>query len=121
MAANGLELANVGFEPTFVARGTQTTIDITLLLNTSIDNWKVTDDVSMSDLCPICFSINSNKLTATEIPNLKKADWDSFRLTTEVGKAAPDTVTEDWIENETNCITTLIQEATKAACPWSNY
>ena len=79
MATHGLDLANAGYEPTFVARGTQSTIDITLLLNTTVENWKVTDEVSMSDHRPIHFSLNMAKPTTAEIPNLKKNRLGSFQ------------------------------------------
>ena len=39
------------------------------------------------------------------IPNLKKADWEAFHTASEVGNAAPDTITEAWIEEETTSIT----------------
>ena len=68
MATNVLELANIGFEPTFVAQGTQTNIDITLQLNTSVINWKVTDEVSMFDHRPIRFSITTTNTTKLRSP-----------------------------------------------------
>ena len=44
-----LNLENLGRKPTFTGRQTSTIIDITLTLNVESNNWKVTDEVTLSD------------------------------------------------------------------------
>ena len=56
----GLTLENRGFTPTFLARGTQTHIDITLSLNCSLEDWQVTDEVTLSDHQLIRFNLQSS-------------------------------------------------------------
>ena len=84
MAEFGLELGNIGFESTFEARGTKTTIDIMLLLHTAIDDWRVTDKLSMSDHRPICFHtqtrgwqklVSAHRQFCQTLAKAKKAAW----------------------------------------------
>ena len=44
-----LNIENQGKKPTFIGRQTSTIIDITLTLNIVSNNWKVTDEVTLSD------------------------------------------------------------------------
>ena len=53
-----LIVENQGLKPTFIGRQTSTIIDITLTLNTELNNWKVTDEVTLSDHTLIRFNLN---------------------------------------------------------------
>ncbi len=75
-----LTLENIGNMPTFIGRGTETSIDITLTMNLdSITNWHVSNKNMFSDHKMICFNLN----LASNIPEktrlYRKTDWKAFR------------------------------------------
>ena len=86
---SNLTVENKGTKPTFIARQTSTTIDITLTLNIELNNWKVTDEVTFSDHAIIRFNLNLTEPKAIKTRNLNKIDWFQFRSKAEVEKPEP--------------------------------
>lgn len=104
IAEKGLAVENVGCAPTFVARGTATSVDITLL-----EDWRVSNEESFSDHKTIRFSIKQGKKPCGKlIPNLRKGDWYKFGDMTELEAPFPEEVTEDWLDGETIAITGML-------------
>ena len=76
LARHNLDVFNVGLKPTFIGRGTNTCIDITLGNNIKVVNWRVSDQITSSDHLPILFEIadiNSDRIGETL--NFDRTDW----------------------------------------------
>lgn len=86
-----LFILNKGNEPTFVNVKRREVIDITLcnsFCSEYVNNWKVSDEVTLSDHKLIVFSVLGPSWTLNEGRNPKKTDWDSYRtsLVEEIGE-----------------------------------
>ncbi len=80
--SHSLVVGNVGQVPTFNARGVQTCIDITLLLNLSpllLENLKVSCEATFSDHRQVHLNLTLMTDRASVVPDLKKANWNKFR------------------------------------------
>ena len=94
-------MANVGRKPTFEARGTSSVIDITLTLNTSVDNWEVPDITTLSDHNLIEFDVVNTPKKLERVYNFAKTDWGKFREVTEAHDVYdPLIISEQWLEQE---------------------
>ncbi|MCP4831423.1 MAG: hypothetical protein GY886_04310 [Gammaproteobacteria bacterium] len=78
LVSTNLELANLGQEPTFVIPRRQEVIDITLVsqnFKSSIENWHVSMEDSLSDHRYICFDIMMDTPESIMKRNPKLTDW----------------------------------------------
>ncbi len=79
--SHSLVVENMGCVPTFSARGADTCIDVTLLLNlpSSPERRRVSDEATLPDHKCISFCLGLCLNSYTEaVPNLAKANWDKF-------------------------------------------
>ena len=119
IAANNLRVENKGKKPTFVARGSETHIDLTLTLNMdNVQDWEVEDVDMSSDHCRIKFNfISGTKRVAFRMRNLKDADWEKF---TKKLDSFSDRVIPIWtaqtIELEMKAFMAHIEESLEYAC-----
>ena len=123
ITSKNLIVTNVGSTPTFVRHNAETLIDVTLMnayasANLTMTDWEVeTDKPSFSDHRYIKFSLGKYEPTERSFRNLKKADWDRFRLALEA-KNPPLLKTDG--SNIDECADQLeldIREAFDEACP----
>ena len=120
---HGLTVENVGTKPTFEARGTETTIDITLSLNLDeILDWRVSDVSTLSDHRQIEFEVEvKSKEPPKVVYNLAKADWDLFRKEMSQrqanGPLSPICWTPSTINEEASAITNDISLSVTQSCP----
>ena len=117
IATHGLEVANRGYKPTFIGRGTATHIDITITLNCGVGEWRVTDKATLSDLNLIRYNLMLEVAEPQLVPNLQKADWELFRETTEELTDTPDIITAQWLDMEAASLLGLIDKGLVDACP----
>ena len=80
LAETGLEVENVGKEPTYESRGNSTRIDITLTkdLRCDILGWEVDRRYNASDHNTIKFRVGKEKITLPKTWKWHKADWEKF-------------------------------------------
>ena len=123
MFGNGLRLENVGTRPTFQARGTETTIDITLTLNLDlVRDWRVSDVATLSDHMQIEFELElSGREQPKVVRNLRKADWGIFReeMTQQAASRKPLPIrwTRSRLDEEAGLLNNDISKALKRSCP----
>ena len=83
LVSSSLQLLNRGNSPTFVNARRGEVIDITLATNMAsriIDNWHVSNEVSLSDHRYICFRYKTNQARTTiRRRNPKNTDWIKYR------------------------------------------
>ena len=119
--SHSLVIENVGRVPTFIARGAQTCIDVTLSLNLSpysIEGWKVSSDATFSDHRRVDFSMTLKTDIIGATPNLAQANWQRFRefLNRKQFKD-PNFITKRWLDSAVLKLEKYIQKALKIACP----
>ena len=80
LADTGLEVENVGKEPTYESRGNSTRIDITLTkdLRYDIIGWEVDRRYNASDHNTIKFRVGKEKIKLPKTWKWHKADWEKF-------------------------------------------
>lgn len=79
---NGLEILNVGDDPTFVTSNRREVLDITITTNfvkKKICNWKVSTDPSSSDHQYIEFTVNSLSINKTFYRNPRKTNTNLYK------------------------------------------
>ncbi len=118
---HSLKLENVGCRPTFVARGTQTCIDVTISPNLSplmIEGWEVSKAITMSDHRRIEFYLSlKSKPKRIDAP-LGAVNWDDFTKTLRGIKVTyPKFITKRWIDVMAAKLEADIKKALHAACP----
>ena len=112
IVTQGLSILNVGLDPTFVSRGTQSIVDATFALNVEADK------ITMSDHNMICFDIPSLDRSIKRAPNYKKTDWTKFtHLTEEFDLIEPLVITQEWLNEECDDIISLITKALDKSTP----
>ena len=82
LSANNLIILNRGNVPTFFNGRRSEVIDITVgtqLVGELIEDWKVSDEPSLSDHRQISFIIKSLSVQASFFKNLKKTNWNLFK------------------------------------------
>ena len=107
----------MGREPTFVARGTSTVIDITLTLNIDVKNWAVSDKTTLSDHHMIEFEIESVNPKLEKVYNYAKTDWSKFRELSERDHYDPLIISEQWLEEECNDFIGTLDKCLKKSTP----
>ena len=80
LAETGIEVENVGKEPTYESRGNSTRIDITLTrgLKCEVLDWEVDRRYNGSDHNTITFKIGRDKIILPKTWKWHKADWEKF-------------------------------------------
>lgn len=91
IAGTNLDILNRGNRPTFVSDidGRQEVIDITICSNRltqAIQNWRVADELTMSDHMYIKYELNPSASDIPQIPrrNPRKTNWDKYRADLEL-------------------------------------
>ncbi len=118
---HSLKLENVGYCPTFVARGTQTCINVTISLNLSplmIEGWEVSKAATMSNGRRIEFYLLlSIKPKKTDV-SLGAVKWDEFtNLLRGIKVISPRFITKRWIDVFAAKLEADINKALRVACP----
>ncbi len=118
---HSLELENVGYCPTIVARGTQMCINVTISLNLTplmIDGWEVSKVATMSDHRRIDFYLSLNiKLKKTDV-SLGAIKWDEFTIALRGIKVIyPRFITKRWIDVFAAKLEADINKALCMVCP----
>ncbi|XP_050312879.1 uncharacterized protein LOC126747944 [Anthonomus grandis grandis] len=123
-AASGLNIINVGEEPTFVNILHREIIDLTIGKGRICDlvkKWHVSDEPSLSDHRYIRFDLESMDTNPETYRNARKTDWDLFNEI--LGRELENCPTEakDNVELEvlTESVTEAIKVAFENSCPLS--
>ncbi len=118
---HSLKFKNVGCCPTFVARGTQTCIGVTISLNLSplmIEGWEVSKMITMSDHRRIKFYLSLNSKPKRIDAPLGAVSWDEFTNALRGIKVTyPKFSTKRWIDVLAAKLEADIKKALHAACP----
>ena len=117
---HGLELENHGRRPTFVGRGTETRIDITLSNEAEVVDWHVMEEDFLSDHKAISFQMRLRMPNPRSFRPWTKADWGLFRTTLEEAcesKSNIDVWSNDAVDTEASDLETDIRAALDLACP----
>jgi ribonuclease HI len=122
IAGENLVIANRGNAPTFVTRARQEVLDITVTsqeLSSTVRNWRVSDEPSLSDHRHIRFSLDAKQTRAKPFRNPRKTDWTRYRSCLEQslgqGQVAINSTTD--IERELGKINRGVIRAYQEACP----
>jgi hypothetical protein len=116
---HNLNLENVGYEPTFIGRDCQTRVDITLTSNLlNIENWKVLNDLTLSDHRLISFSVDINQNKRKKIIcDTKSVDWEKFRERLQgINYVTPRKINRDWLDYSAKNLTDNINKALEKVC-----
>jgi ribonuclease HI len=122
IASENLELLNQGNEPTFITRVRKEVLDITLMnqyLTGYVQNWRVSDEPSLSDHRHIRFSWAVSPPKPVPYRNPRKTDWTRFQKHLERlvgGRLVPIRNPED-VENELRVMNDALLRAYHDACP----
>ena len=79
---HNLQVCNRGNKATFVARGAETIIDVTLCTSNSVNrviNWEVKDPLHFTDHRRVVFYLVMERQQTKKGWNLKDTDWEKFR------------------------------------------
>ncbi len=84
-----MNVMNSGHRPTFVSSRAESIIDVTMvnasaLALLDLDNWRVDQSMTLSDHKYILFSIGNLMPVREKFRNLKKVNWDDFRMALDV-------------------------------------
>ena len=119
LARHNLDVFNVGRKPTFIGRGTNTCIDITLGNNIKVVNWRVSDQITSSDHLPILFEIadiDSDRIGETL--NFDRTDWGRVNSLISANIFnVPDIVDPDWLDSRVSDLGELIEYAIRRFTP----
>ena len=123
LASSSLQIMNTGNRPTFVNRRRGEVIDITLASNyasSNIINWRVSDEITLSDHRYICFSYRGHhKIEVTCRRNPRNTVWDKYQMDLKVelgdAKGSLNSITD--IEFEADNIERAINKAWASNCP----
>jgi len=122
LGINNLEILNQGNTPTFVIARRQEVIDITcstVSMQQYIQNWRVSDEDSMSDHRHIRFEILSQKIERKLYRNPKKTNWTVFndRLEGRLEQQATDITNTEMLDEVTDRIERAVTKSYHDACP----
>ena len=120
LAETGLEVENVGKEPTYESRGNSTRIDITLTKGLKYDvlDWEVDKRYNASDHNTIKFKIGRDKIKLPKTWKWHKADWEKFSESLLNYKSSmPNLIKDEDCEKELTNIYRYINSAMKKAIP----
>ncbi|XP_075156714.1 uncharacterized protein LOC142229993 [Haematobia irritans] len=120
---SNLVVCNKGDAPTFVTKYRQEVLDVTLAspeLNDKISEWQVLREHSFSDHRYISFSLSGRTSKTIFPPNVRKADWNSYResfnmMIPKIPETNMSTVQD--IEHAVERITKAFNISLKAECP----
>ena len=118
----GLDVENVGLQPTFIARGSHTIIDVTLTLGAQVRDWRVEDSATLSDHRLIRFRLGAQHEEEVKMTyNFNKMNWEKFKQFLENSdiKYQPDVWNSHTIDEGALQLQTLIQKAIAESCPMS--
>ena len=119
----GLKVNNIGSTPTFIGRGAETIVDVTLSMNFDlISGWQVDSSGYGSDHLPISFMIPINTKAATKVmPNLKLINWDNFIKVISEGWENLNLPQHDfdqkWLDKSVEIFENTINKAINVSCP----
>ena len=122
LAETGLEVGNVGKEPTYESRGNTKRIDITLTkgLRSDILDWEVNRGYNASDHNTIKFRIGRHRIILPKTRKWHKADWEKFSDSLLSCKTTlPNLIKDEDCEKELTNIYRCINSAMKKAIPKS--
>jgi len=122
LATTGLEIANIGAEPTFVAGNKRTVIDITLAsgsLMQDIHAWEVSKEDTMSDHRRINFLLEQDKPASRHCRNPRRTNWEVFdkALNQSIGLWISKVKSPADIERESMKVNSALINAYEKACP----
>ena len=117
-----LEIMNRGHEPTFIGRGFQSIIDLTLAsqrVTQHITKWEVSREDSMSDHRYINFQIGMDPLPPTFRRNPRSTDWASYRRNLEgrIGGWSARIPDQESLEREATALQKAMLASYEDACP----
>ncbi len=121
IVTQGLEIANVGNSPTYRRTNVESVIDLTLCTSgINVIDWNVSEADMLSDHQLITFRIDKEgKKLLKPVRNLKKANWDKFRviLKSELCFSSKHFWTKEDLENESESVTKAIIMALDKVAP----
>ncbi len=124
LCRTGLTWSNIGRRPTFQTRTREEVLDLTMVNDTaqrSVLEWKVDEEMSMSDHNYISFKIGETRTQKIKIRNIRNTDWARYKqVLSEKLQNKPtcsDTSTIDEIETVVGATELAIREAYHASCP----
>ena len=116
---NGFQVANRGNTPTFQTLFAESCIDVTLIRDTSVRNWRVDTGYNASDHDSIRFTIEQAILVPPrEIRPWLKADWPMFkRILAAPGYDIPEIITCQKLDKMVSYWYGRMEEGLDKACP----
>ena len=122
LARNNLDIINRGNSPTFNNGRHQSVIDVTIAssaISTLVMEWRVTNELTMSDHKYIEFTLGSNVEQVSHFRNPKATNWSEFSniLQDKIGGRIASIRSQNEIENEVCVLTSALIYAYEAACP----
>ena len=122
IAETGLEVVNIGKEPTYESRGNSTRIDITLTRDSRYDilEWEVDRRYNASDHNTIKFKIGRDKIILPKTWKWHKAEWEKLSDSLLNYKTTmPNVIKDEDCEKELTNIYRYINSAMKKSIPKS--
>ena len=112
-----LDIANIGFVPTFQTFRAQSVIDVTLFKDIAIRGWHVDQDYNASDHNTIKFQIEVEEVCPKEIRNWKEAKWQKFSDKLSKKYVPPERMTAKKLDRELEKFYVDLEVALELACP----
>lgn len=122
LSGTNLEILNRGHAPTYVFVNRRQVLDITLATNDiaqDVHNWRVSEEVSLSDHRQIRFHIQTDVPEPIYYRNPRTTNWDEYRANLIVrmrGRIAQIKTIDD-VETELTILNSAIMGAYEDACP----
>ena len=114
---NDLDIANVGYVPTFQTFRAQSVIDITLFRNVDIRDWHVNTEYNSSDHNTIEFIIDVEEVAPKEVRIWKEAKWSKFSEILDKKYTPPERMTGKKLDHELVKFYKDLNHALDVACP----
>ena len=117
--SNGLYVANTGITPTFQTIRAESFIDVTLIRDISISNWRVDTEYNASDHNSILFDIHDVEfIPGKTIRPWQSADWALFRnKLVQEQFSIPDKIDACKLDKMVDHMYCCLDDALDAACP----
>ena len=112
-----LDIANIGYVPTFETFRAQSVIDITLFKDIAIADWHVDQEYNASDHNTIRFRIEVEEVAPREIRNWKEAKWSKFSDSLNKKYVPPERMTTKKLDKELSKFYDDLEAALDKACP----
>lgn len=121
ISSEGLVVANIGNEPTFVTSARREVLDLTLctdIVSYNIKNWHVSEEPSCSDHRQIRFDLATPSLAEVKHRNPRNTDWEGYikTLSGSLEGSVPNVREPDGLETAVELINEAVMAAYQENC-----